>query len=119
MKTEEILARIADAPVAIFATEELRIVAINRLAAPSFAQNPHVIGKEWPTFLDEYWTPDAAAEVNAIVHNTLTTGTPFSSMGFTATKAADGKEARYDWEVHRILTADSRRMLLCYFVGPE
>ncbi len=114
----EVIVAIADAPLAMFVTEELRIVAINRRAQPAFAQDPQVIGKLWPVFLREYWAPEAAAEVTRIVERTLQTGTPFSSIGFAAPRAAERREERYDWEVHRIVTADQKRMLACYFAGP-
>ncbi len=115
----EVVSTIHDAPVAIFATHELRIIAINHTAAPAFAQDPEVVGKLWPDFLREYWTPDAAIEVTQIIEKTLETGIPFSSLAFTGTRAADGRQERYDWEVHRIVTADRKRMLVCYFVGPR
>lgn len=80
----------------------MRIVGVNALAAPAFAHVPDVIGKEWPTFLREYWSPDAAEEVIEIITKTLSTGTPFSSIGFRAARVNSAREENYNWEVHRI-----------------
>lgn len=77
------------------------------------------MGKLWPVFLREYWAPDAAAEVIRIIEKTLATGIPFSSIAFSGARAGENREERYDWEVHRIVTADRQRMLVCYFVGPS
>lgn len=119
LRADDVMRVAKAAPVAIFLTEELRIVAINDAAAPFFAEYGQVIGLQWPDFLRKNWTLETAEEVVTIVTKTLATGTPYSSIAFVGERADGGPNAPYDWEVHRILTADGKRMLICYFMGPR
>jgi hypothetical protein len=112
----EALTLVEDAPVAIFLTEELRIVAINAFARPTFSQIPAALGMELPEFLSRYWAPDAADQTIWVFKNTLETGTPYSCIQFTAERATAPRAETYNWEVHRFVTADGKRMLICYFV---
>lgn len=107
---------IEDAPIAVFLTEEMRIVAINAFARPTFAQIPGALGMELPEFLSRYWAPDAADQTISVFRNTLETGTPYSCIQFTADRASTATTETYNWEVHRLVTADAKRMLVCYFV---
>lgn len=118
LRCDDVIRAVTSASVPVFATEELRIVAISSKAAPAFDGFPGVHGSLWPEFLRRYWEPEAAEEVIAVISKTLEMGTPYSSLGYTA-RRADGSRATYNWEVHRIVTADRRRMLLCYFAGPS
>ena len=111
---QEVISVISEAKVPMFATEELGIVVINAQARPAFQKFGEVVGTGWPDFLRRYWEPEAAEEVVAIITNTLKSGTPYSSIGYAA-RRNDGVDTSYDWEVHRIITADRVRMLLCYF----
>jgi len=112
----EVMAVVEDAPIATFLTEELRIVAINGFARPTFSQIPGAMGMDLPEFLRRYWAPDAADQTIAVFRNTLETGTPYSCIQFTADRAGAPRHETYNWEVHRLVTADVRRMLICYFV---
>jgi hypothetical protein len=112
----EVLAVVEDAPVATFLTEELRIVAINAFARPTFSQVPDALGMDLPEFLRRYWAPDAAEQTISVFANTLATGTPYSCIQFTANRASAPQQETYHWEVHRLITKDAKRMLICYFV---
>ncbi len=109
------MAVIEEAPIAIFLTEELRIVAINGCARPTFSQIPGALGMELPEFLSRYWAPDAADQTISVFTHTLETGTPYSCIQFTADRASAPATETYNWEVHRLVTADAKRMLICYF----
>lgn len=111
----EVLAVVEDAPVATFLTDELRITAINAFARPTFSQVPNALGMELPEFLRRYWAPDAAEQTTSVFLNTLETGTPYSCIQFTADRASAPGRETYHWEVHRLITADAKRMLICYF----
>jgi hypothetical protein len=112
----EVLAVVEEAPIATFLTEELRIIAINALARPTFSQIPDAIGMELPEFLRRYWSPDAADQTIEVFKNTLATGAPYSCIQFTADRARVARTESFNWEVHRLLSADAKRMLICYFV---
>ena len=113
----ELMDLIEDAPLSIFLTEELRIAAINRYALPTFGQVSGSLGMELPDFLRRYWAPDAADQTISVFKNTLATGTPYSCIHFTADRAGAPRQESYHWEVHRLVTADAKRMLVCYFVS--
>jgi hypothetical protein len=112
----EVMAVVEDAPVATFLTEELRIIAINAFARPTFFQIPGALGMELPEFLRRYWAPDAAGQTIEVFKHTLEVGTPYSCIQFTADRATAPRTESYNWEVHRLVTADAKRMLICYFV---
>ena len=112
----EVIAVVEDAPIATFLTEELRIIAINRFARPTFNQIPGALGMDLPEFLGRYWAPDAADQTISVFRHTLATGTPYSCIQFTANRADEPRPESFNWEVHRLVTADARRMLICYFV---
>jgi hypothetical protein len=112
----EVMAVVEDAPIATFLTEELRIIAINAYARPTFSQVPGALGMELPEFLRGYWAPDAADQTIEVFKHTLEVGTPYSCIQFTADRATTPGTESYNWEVHRLVTADAKRMLICYFV---
>ncbi len=112
----EVTAVVEEAPIATFLTEELRIIAINAFARPTFSQIPDALGMELPEFLRRYWSPDAADQTIAVFKNTLETGTPYSCIQFTADRANTPRTESFNWEVHRLVTTDAKRMLICYFV---
>lgn len=111
----QVIAVVEDAPIATFLTEELRIIAINGFARPTFSQIPGALGMELPEFLRRYWAPDAADQTISVFTNTLKTGTPYSCIQFTADRANSPNHETFNWEVHRLVTADAKRMLICYF----
>lgn len=113
---QEVLAVVEDAPVATFLTEEFRIIAINASARPTFSQIPAALGMELPDFLRRYWAPEAADQTISVFMNTLRTGAPYSCIQFTADRASLPRSETYHWEVHRLVTTDAKRMLICYFV---
>lgn len=112
----EVVAVAEQAPIAAFLTEELRIVAINAFARPTFSQIPGALGMDLPEFLRRYWAADAADQTISVFKNTLETGSPYSCIQFTADRANVPRHETYNWEVHRLVTTDAKRMLICYFV---
>lgn len=71
---------------------------------------------ELPEFLRGYWSPDAADQTIEVFANTLATGIPYSCIQFTADRARAARPESFNWEVHRLVTSDAKRMLICYFV---
>ncbi len=116
LSLREVMAVVDDAPIATFLTEEMRIIAINGFARPTFSQIPGALGMDLPEFLRRYWSPDAADQTISVFANTLKTGTPYCCIHFTADRASAPRTESFNWEVHRLVTADAKRMLICYFV---
>ncbi len=115
----EIGSWIEGAPVGILvADDQLSIAFLNALARPLFTSVPNVVGKSWADVLRQHWTEDAANEVITVITNALASGAPYSSIDFSADRIDLKQEQRFHWEVHRVLTADARTIIVCYFVGP-
>jgi PAS domain S-box-containing protein len=113
----ELFVRLVDqAPTGMYVVDaDFRVQQVNALAAPVFANVDPLIGRDFAEAMEVLWGREVATEVARIFHHTLDSGERYVSPSFTEQREDISDVQSYEWEIQRVLLADGRYGVACYF----
>lgn len=105
------------APMAVYLVDaDFRLCAANPLAQPAFAGIPGGgIGRDFAEVMHTLWKDDFAEEAVRRFRHTLETGEPYVAPLLIDERADLGVVESYEWRINRIVMADGRFAVICYF----
>jgi PAS domain S-box-containing protein len=105
-------ALVDEAPFGLYVLDhELRVVLINRTAAPLF--EPGDIGRDFAFVVGRRWPEPRATEILAMFRRTLETGDPHVEPIWRSVH--DGETLTFEWALRRVPMADGKLGVACYF----
>jgi len=105
-----------EAPLGVYLLDQdLRIAAVNPVAAPVFGDIPDLIGRDFGEVIHILWPKAYADEIVRIFRRTLETGEPHIELERVEQRLDRGVTEYYEWRVSRIPLPGNRRGVVCYF----
>jgi signal transduction histidine kinase len=93
-----------------------RIAQMNgRSQKGAFRNVRPVIGRDFSEAMRILWPEPVAQEIIAVFRQTLETGEPYYSPGFTNARLDVAVTESYEWELHRITLPDGQKGVICYY----
>lgn len=113
---ETFAALVEQSPLGIYTVDaDFRIANVSAGAAPAFRNVQPVIGRDFAEVMHTIWPEPFASEVLAIFRRVLETGEPYVSPGLTEKRKDIGEIESYEWQVNRVILADGRPGVVCYY----
>jgi signal transduction histidine kinase len=105
------------APFGIYVVDSnFRIAQMNvRSQNGAFRNVRPVIGRDFSEAMRILWPEPVAQEIIAVFRQTLETGEPYYSPGFTNPRHDVAVTESYEWELHRITLPDGQKGVICYY----
>eukprot|EP00913_Durusdinium_trenchii_P008905 g8371.t1 len=109
-------ALIEKSPLGIYVVDsQFRVSIVSEGAAPAFRNVQPVIGRDFGDVMHTIWPESFANEAIHIFRHTLETGETYVSPGLTEKRRDIGAIESYEWQVNRVMLADGRFGVVCYF----
>jgi signal transduction histidine kinase/DNA-binding response OmpR family regulator len=116
LRTAQLETLVNAAPLGICLVDaDLRFVAINPTAAPTFRTTENLEGTDFAALLHQLWPQPFADQVIGIFRHTLETGEFYEAREVCEQRKDTGAAEYYDWQVCRIPLSDGRFGVVCYF----
>lgn len=107
---------LSHAPIGVYVVNhELRVCEANAMARQIFGSHPDLIGRELSEMMHSRWAEPYAQSVIRAFRHTLATGEPYADPQNSALRLDVQKIVHYEWEIRRIVLADGRYGVACYF----
>jgi len=104
------------APQGIYLVDaDFRIQAATPRARKAFGEFPDLIGRDFEELIRGMWEKEYADEILKEFRHTLETGEAYFVPERMAERIDRKTREVYKWEIHRILLADGRYGVVCYF----
>jgi PAS domain S-box-containing protein len=104
------------APLGIYLVDDtLKVVAVNRVAAPAFGDIPDLIGMSLEDVAQRLFEPAFARDYCGHFRRVLQTGEPFAEAERIEKRRDLGVEECYEWRLSRIPLSNGRFGVVCYF----
>jgi DNA-binding response OmpR family regulator/two-component sensor histidine kinase len=104
------------APLGVYLVDaDLRIAQVNPIALTVFRDIPNLIGREFDEVVHLLWEKPYADELLRIFRHTLETGEPHIASERIERRLDRGVTESYEWRIDRIVLADGRFGVVCYF----
>ena len=115
-RAEQFETLVHQSPVGIYIVDnDFRITQVNPIARPVFGDIPDLIGRDFDNVIHILWEQSYADELTARFRHTLETGEPYETPARTQFRVDRGLVEYYAWRVDRIMLADGRYGVVCYF----
>src|SRR6478672_10390889 len=104
------------APLGVYLVDaDLRIAQVNPIALKVFGDIPNLIGREFDEVVHLLWEKPYADELLRTFQHTLETGEPYIAPERIERRHDRDVTESYEWRIDRILLADGRFGVVCYF----
>jgi len=104
------------APLGVYLVDaDLRIAQVNPIALSVFGDIPNLIGRDFDEVVHLIWEKPYADELLRIFQHTLKTGEPYIAPERIERRFDRGVTESYEWRIVRIVLADGRLGVVCYF----
>ena len=104
------------APLGVYLVDaDLRIAQVNPIALKVFGDIPNLIGREFDEVVHLLWQKPYADELLRTFQHTLETGEPYIAPERIERRLDRDVTESYEWRIDRILLADGRFGVVCYF----
>jgi len=104
------------APLGVYLVDaDLRIAQVNPVALPVFSDIPNLIGRDFDEVVHVLWEEPYADEIMTLFRHTLETGDPYVAPERIERRLDRDVTESYEWRIDRILLADGRFGVVCYF----
>jgi PAS domain S-box-containing protein len=113
---ETFAALVERSPLGIYTVDaDFRIANVSAGSMPAFRNVQPLIGRDFAEVMRIIWPERFASEAIAIFRRVLETGEPYVSPGLTEKRKDIGTIESYEWQVNRVMLADGRFGVVCYF----
>ncbi|MGI9013387.1 MAG: PAS domain S-box protein [Phycisphaerales bacterium] len=107
---------VEQSPLGIYTVDaDFRIAHVSAGAMPAFQNVTPIIGSDFAEVMHTLWPKAFADEAIHIFRHTLETGERYVSPGLTEQRRDIGRIESYEWQVDRIVMADGRYGVVCYY----
>lgn len=116
-RSQQLETLINQAPIGVYLVDsDLRIVQLNPIAVPVFGDIPGgAAGRDFGDVMRMLWTPEYADELVCHFRHTLQTGEPYATAERIERRIDRNAMEAYEWRADRIVLADGRYGIVCYF----
>lgn len=113
---ETFAALVEQSPLGIYAVDaDFRVRHASAGSAPMFQNVQPIIGRDAVEVMHTIWPDPFASQLIGIFRHTLETGEPYVSPGLTEKRKDLGSIESYEWQINRVVLADGRFGVVCYF----
>jgi PAS domain S-box-containing protein len=107
---------VEQAPTGVYVIDsQFRMQQVNALALPVFKAVHSFVGRDFSEILHIVWGQDVGDQIVNIFRHTLETGERYISPPFCELRADLGVIQAYEWETQRVILADGKHGVVCYF----
>ncbi|RLP55060.1 MAG: PAS domain S-box protein [Ketobacter sp.] len=107
---------VEQSPLGIYVVDsDFRIMLASLGSMPAFQNVQPVIGRDFAEVMRTIWPPSFAEDAIRIFRHTLNTGEPYLAPSLTEQRKDLGEQQSYEWQVNRIVLADGRFGVVCYY----
>ena len=115
-RTTQFEALLNEAPMGIFLiTDDFCISQANPVACKVWPSSPKLIGRNFEELMRSLWPTAMADDIVKKYRHTLDTGESYKATDLADKRIDHGGNEYYEWQINRIVLADGRYGVVCYF----
>ncbi len=115
-QNEQFETLLKQAPLGVYLVDaDLRIAQVNPVALPVFGDISNLIGRDFDEVVHVLWEKPYADEIMTLFRHTFETGEPYVAPERIERRSDRDVIESYEWRIDRILLADGRFGVVCYF----
>ena len=105
-----------EAPMGVFLiTDDFCISQANPVACQVWPSSPTLIGRNFEELMRSLWPAAMADDIVKKYRHTLASGEPYRATDIADKRIDHGGNEYYEWQINRIVLADGRYGVVCYF----